>query len=292
MVKLLILSPGLKVLSYTTKRLYEEARKQSIKTQIAPLMDIVLRISKGLEIKYGKENLLDYDYFLPRIDSKRASVGYPVVRFLDHFKVKKPYPAETILIAHNKFLTLEMLAKENIPIPETYMTASKQAARNILKKQKIPVIMKLLSGFGGQGVLILESREAANSAIEALRTLNQEIFIEEYIPNPGEDIRGIVAGSEVIASYKRVAAKGEKRANIYAGGRAVTYKLSDELNEIVLKTARAVNAKICAVDLIQGKDRTFVTEVNINPGLGGIEKVTDLNVAQSIIDYIKTEIKR
>ena len=118
-------------------------------------------------------------------------------------------------------------------------------------------------------------------------------MIEEFVPNPGEDIRGIVAGEEVVACYKRIAAKGEKKANIYAGGRAEAFKLTEEMNEIVLKCAKVMNIKIGAVDMIQNnKGDLFVTEVNINPGIEGIEKVTNLNVAQRIVEYIKTQIRK
>jgi len=292
-MKLAVLGPGPKVMGYTTKRILEEAKKVFKQTDLIPLIDVKLKVNNGVDALYGKNSLSDWDYVLLKIDSKRASVGYPIVRFLDHMNIAKQYPAEAVILAHNKFLTLEKLAGSGLPVPDTYMTGSRDSAKEIIGKQKLPLIMKLLSGFGGQGVIFIESKEAANTVIETMNTLKQEILIEEFVPNPGEDIRGVVAGEEVIASYKRVAAKGEKKANIYAGGRAEVFKLTEEMNELVLKSAKAMGAKICAVDLIQNnKGRVFVTEVNINPGIGGIEKVTNLNVAQRIVEYVKTQVKR
>jgi len=292
-MKLAILGPGEKAMGYTTKRLHEEANKIFKKVDMMSLVDVKLKVNDGVDAVYGKKSLKDWDYALLKIDSKRASVGYPVVRFLDAMGVPKQYKSETVLLAHNKFLTLEKLASHGLPVPETYMTGSKESAKEIVKKQKLPMIMKLLSGFGGQGVIILESKEAANTVVDTMKTLKQEILIEEFIPNPGEDIRGIVAGEEVIASYKRIAAKGEKKANIYAGGRAEVFKLSEDMKEIVLKAMKVMNIKIGAVDLIQNNDgQAFITEVNINPGIGGIEKVTNLNVAQRIVEYIKTQMKK
>ncbi|MCK5548808.1 MAG: RimK family alpha-L-glutamate ligase, partial [Thermoplasmata archaeon] len=235
---------------------------------------------------------LDYEYILPRIDSKRAQIGYHVMRFLDGADVKKPYPASTILTAHNKFLTLLELVGRGIPVPETWITGSKDIADEIIDKRKMPVIMKLLSGFGGEGVMIMESKEAAKATIHTMKTLRQEILIEKYIPNPGEDIRGIVAGDEVIASFKRIANPGEKKANIHLGGRGVDFKLTPEMQEIVLKSAKAIDAKICAIDMVESRDKPYVIEANINPGLRGIEKATNINVAQRIMDYVKSEIKR
>ena len=292
-MKLAVMGPGPKAMGYTTKRLIDEGRKLFKKVDLIPLRDVRLVVNDGVDALYEKKSLKEWDYALLKIDSKRAGVGYPVVRFLDTVGVSKQYPAETVILAHNKFLTLERLAKHGIPVPKTYMTGSKDSAKNIVGKQKLPMIMKLLSGFGGQGVIFLDSKEAANSVIETMETLKQEILIEEFVPNPGEDIRGIVAGEEVIASYKRVAAKNEKKANIYAGGRAEDFRLTEEMKELVLKSAKFMNIRIGAVDMLQRDDgRLFVTEVNINPGIERIEKVTDLNVAQRIVEYIKTQIKK
>jgi ribosomal protein S6--L-glutamate ligase len=291
-MKLAVLGPGSKYMGYTTGRLLEEAEKAGLEVEFVPLIEIKLKIDKGLDIIHEKKNLMEFDYILPRIDSKRASVGYPVVRFLDELGMNKPYSAETIIVAHNKFITLERLASRSVPVPETYLTGSKRSAEDILKKQKLPIMIKLLSGFGGQGVMVIESREAARSVIEAMQTLKQQILIEKFVDNPGEDIRGVVAGDEVIASYKRIASPDDKRANIYAGGRAVVFKLTPEMEEITLRSARAIGSKICAVDMIDGRDGIKVIEANINPGIRGIEKATDINVAQRMIKYVESEMKR
>lgn len=290
-MKLAIIGPEQKFIGYTTKRLLEEAEKADIDTKLIPLVEVKLKADENLDAIYEKKSLSDFDYILPRIDSKRAVIGYPIMRFLDELGVNKPYPAETVIIAHNKFITLERLVSNNIPVPETYLTGSRNSALDILKKQKLPLMIKLLSGFGGKGVMVIESKEAARSVIDTMKSLRQEILIEKFVDNPGEDIRGIVAGDEIIASFKRVASADDKRANIYSGGKAVVFKLTPEMEEITLKSARAIRSKICAVDMIQGKDGVKVIEVNINPGLQGIEKTTGINVAQRIIDFVKSEMK-
>lgn len=290
-MKLAILGPTKKHTGYTTNRLLEEAEKAGIDTNFIPLIDIKLKVDKDLDIIFEKKSLKEFDYILPRIDSKRVVIGYPVIRFLDEMKINKPYKAETVLIAHNKFITLERLAANNIPVPETYLTGSKDSANEILKKQKLPLMIKMLSGFGGQGVMIIESQDAAKTVIDTMQTLKQQILIEKFVDNPGEDIRGIVAGNEIIASYKRIASKDDKRANIYAGGRAVVFKLTPEMEEMAIRSAKAVDSKICAVDMVQGNDgKVSVIEVNINLGLRGIEKTTSINVAQRIIDFVKSEM--
>jgi ribosomal protein S6--L-glutamate ligase len=291
-MKLAILGPGKDAAGYTTKRLLEEARKQFKKASLVPVAEVMLKVNDGMDALWEGKSILDYDYVLPRIDSKRAQIGYHVMRFLDETGIRKPYSASTIVTAHNKFLTLMEMVRRGIPVPETWITGSKDMADGIIDKQKLPVIMKLLSGFGGEGVMIMESREAAKATIHTMKTLKQEILIEKYLSNPGEDIRGIVAGDEVIASFKRIANSGEKKANIHLGGKGVDFKLSQEMREIVLKAAKAIGSKICAIDMVESKGKAFVIEANINPGLKGIEKATNINVAQRIIDFVKSEIRR
>ena len=278
-------------MGYTTKRLIEEARAAGLKTEHIPLVEVKLMVNKKTDALYKKKSLSRFDYILPRIDSKRARIGYPVMRFLDLLGVRKPYSAETILMAHDKFITLERLAYSGINVPETYLTGSKTVAKEIVRKGRLPMMIKLLSGYGGQGVMVMESKEAAESTIETMQTLQQQILIEKFLENPGEDIRGILAGDEIIASYKRVAAIGEVRANIRAGGRGEPFKLTPEMEETVFKSAKAIGARICSVDMIESKGRPSVLEVNINTGIQGIEKATGINVAKKMIDFVKSEIR-
>ncbi|MEE9323026.1 MAG: RimK family alpha-L-glutamate ligase [Candidatus Aenigmarchaeota archaeon] len=292
-MKIAVLGPRESEIGYSTKRILEEANKEFKEAKLIPVIDVRLKTGKkGVHAFYEKNSLSKYDYILPRIDSKRAQVGYPVMRFLDHLGVRKPYVAETVIIAHNKFITLEQLAKNGIPIPETYLTSSKESANYIIEKVKLPAVIKLLSGFGGEGVLMVDSKEAFESIIETMKILKQEMLIEKYVKNPGEDIRGIMAGDEIIASYKRIAAEGERKANLRLGGRSISHKLTPEMEEIVFKAGKAIKSKLCAVDMIIGKEGPQVIEVNINFGLKGIEKTTDINIAKRIIEFVKDEVKR
>lgn len=290
-MKLCVLGPGKKAISYTTRRLIDESRKAGFKTEHIPVVEVKLVVNDSIDALHGKKSLSRFDYILPRIDSKRARIGYTVVRFLDILGVRKPYSAETVMIAHNKFISLERLAYSGIKVPETYLTGSKSVAKEIVKKGRLPMMIKLLSGYGGQGVMVMESKEAAQSTIETMQTLKQEILIEKFLKNPGEDIRGIVAGDEIIASYKRIAAEGEVRANIHAGGRGEAFKLTPEMEETVFKAAKAVGARICAVDMIECRGKPNVLEVNINPGIKSIEDATGVNIAQRIIDFVKKEVR-
>lgn len=289
---LAILGPRMGLISYTTKRLIEEAEKQFSKVEYVPLIEIEMRIGKKMEIIHKKKSLDECGYIFPRIDPKRAVIGHSVMRFLDGMGYdRKPFSSDTVLVSHNKFLTLQALRKNGVRVPKTSLTSSPKVAKEMLKKQKLPFIMKLLSGFGGQGVMFIESKEAAESIIKTMETLKQEIFIEEYVKGKCEDIRGMVVGGEVTASYKRVGKESEKRSNIKSGGKPVQFRLDGEMEEIAIKAAEAIGAKICAIDMLDSREGPMVIETNINPGIGSIEKVTNKNIAQEMIRFAKSEAK-
>ena len=162
-----ILGPKEKSIRYSTRRLLEEAKK-NFKVDLVPASKVKLKITNGIDVSYNEKSFRNYEYVLPRIDSKRARVGYPIVRFLDDMGINKPYVADTILIAHNKFTTLQELVKNGVPVPETYMTGSKHSAMEIMKDMDTPLILKLLGGFGGQGVVLADSKDVAESIVDTM----------------------------------------------------------------------------------------------------------------------------
>ncbi|MEM7826932.1 MAG: RimK family alpha-L-glutamate ligase [Candidatus Aenigmatarchaeota archaeon] len=287
MASLLVI--GSKNPGYSTKEIIKEAERLFDNVKYVPVNKIVLKLDKDLGIFYEGENLSKYDYCLPRIDSKRATHGYHVMRFLDIIGMKKPYSAEAVLITHNKFMSLEALRKAGVPIPETYLISSVSSAKKILKRMRYPVVIKIVSGFGGKGVMLLENLETALSVIGTLKSMKQQIILEEYLENPGEDKRAYVVGGSVVASYKRKCKKDEFRSNLLMGGKAKYITLSEELKDIAIRAAAAINSDILAVDMIESKDGPKVVEVNLNPGIKGIQPF--INVAKIIAEYIASQVK-
>ncbi|MFH0956543.1 MAG: hypothetical protein V1813_01630, partial [Candidatus Aenigmatarchaeota archaeon] len=76
-MRIAVLGPSPKVASHSTKRILEEAKSQFKKVDFVPVADVVLNVGKGAGAMFGKMDLSDYDYIIPRIDSKRAEVAYP-----------------------------------------------------------------------------------------------------------------------------------------------------------------------------------------------------------------------
>jgi len=150
---------------------------------------------------------------------------------------------------------------------------------------KPPIVMKLLGGSGGKGVMFSDDGENAASLIDTLNVLRQPLFIEKYIQNPGEDIRIIVIGNNAVASMKRIAKKGGKRSNLASGGRGIPYKIDSTLERIAVRSAEAIGAEVCGVDVIESPEGPLVIEMNISPGMK-IADITNKNIPRMIADYV------
>ncbi|NOR85358.1 RimK family alpha-L-glutamate ligase [archaeon] len=287
--KLLVIGPKAK--SATTKLILEESAKV-FDVSFAPIQDITLTVANNkIKIEYEGKDLTKIDYLLPKIDGRRKDYGFQIMNAFDAYPIKKPYSAATVLVAHDKFITAVTLARCGIPTPITYLLKSKDGTEALIDKVKFPLMVKLMSGSGGVGIMYVDNKEAMRTIIASMGVLNQQILIQEFIENPGEDIRILVAEDTVIGAYKRVAKKGEKRANIKSGGTAERYEPTEEMNRIAIKTAKVLHADICAIDLLESKSGPVVIEANINPGIRGMMDATNINIAKRIIDYLESKME-
>ncbi len=290
MVEVLVVHPKSK--SKTTELILEAMRKPFDVVNLALDDIVVVSHTGGVEIRSNGRELNNVDYFFPRIDGKRVLHGYNVVKAYDYLGIKHPYPAETLRIAHDKFLTTLVLGNAGLPVPRTFALKSGSGLKKVKARLNFPVVVKIISGAGGKGVMFANSEEELAAMVGSMEALNQEIVLQEFIPNKGEDIRILVLGEEVAAAMKRIAPKSDKRANISGGGKAVSYDPPDEVKEIAIKASETLEARILAVDIIIDTDgNPWIIEVNVNPGIRGLMKATDKNIARMIAEFVEREIK-
>ncbi|MBS1267143.1 MAG: Tetrahydromethanopterin:alpha-L-glutamate ligase [Candidatus Woesearchaeota archaeon] len=255
------------------------------------LKEIEIQTSKnGLQVRYKGKELPEYDCIFAK-----GSFRYPLhLRSISDYYYDKcymPIRPETFSIGHDKWLTHLVLQRRNIPMPTTYLSPDVKTAKLILKKINYPVILKYPSGTQGKGVMFTDSYASASSMLDALSMLNQPVIIQDYVETGGSDIRTIVCGQEVIASMKRVAVKGEKRANIHAGGTGEAYTPTAKVRKVAVQTAEAIGADMCAVDILESVKGPTVIEVNLSPGLQGITKATGTDVADKIGKFLYRKTK-
>ncbi len=149
-------------------------------------------------------------------------------------------------------------------------------------------MVKLLEGTQGIGVVLAETRKAAESVIEAFRGLDANILVQEFIKEAeGADIRCLVVGDKVVAAMKRKAAPGEFRSNLHRGGTGEKVRLTPEERSTAVRAAKTMGLKVSGVDIIRSNHGPLVIEVNSSPGLEGIEAATGVDVADAIIRFVE-----
>ncbi len=246
---------------------------------------------KGAKVLHAGNPIGNYDcvyakgsYRYSPLLRSLATELYP----LTYMPVKPP----AFTLGQDKLLTQLKLQQCKIPMPVTYLAATTESAKEILRKINYPIIIKFPSGMQGKGVMFAESYAAASSLLDALTTLRQPFLIQEYIETEGVDTRAIVVGDTVVAAMKRKAMTGEKRANIHAGGEGIATELDQQTKAIAIRAAEAIGAEICGVDIIEGDKGPLVLEVNLSPGLQGITNTTKIDVADKIAQYLYQRSKQ
>jgi len=272
---------------YEEIKLIKEGKKIFDSVSYIPTPYVSIEINENeLRVKYKNNDLSDFDCVLPRIPRSYKTFGFTILSLL---KEKSYIPIEPMALfnCHNKFLTLLMLNEDLIPIPRTFLTTKRKAAEGILDKIDYPIVMKLLYGSLGKGVMFADSKNSAISLMDTLERFKEPIFIEEFVKNPGEDIRAYVIGEEVYASMKRKAKKDERRANIGIGGSGIKFDIPDEYASLAVRSVRALKMEICGIDLIEGRKGPVVIEANVNAQFKELETITKKNVARKIVKYVK-----
>ena len=277
--------------SQTTLLLVEEAKKK-FDVSLVSLDDTIIKSSwkSGVRIYNKNVDISFADYVFPKIDGKRKDIGLKIVKAYELLNANLPYTSDSLIIAHDKFLTAMILSAKGINVPRSYLVKREEDLKKVIDELNLPVMVKILSGSGGKGVMYVD---ALDTIANLVNVMESEVLIQEYIPSPPEDIRVIVAGDRIIGAYKRVAKEGEKRANIKLGGKPVSVSLTQEMEEISFKAAEAIKADICAVDIVESTEgKPYVIELNLNPGIKGMIEATGKNIAKEIIDYIYEKVRR
>jgi ribosomal protein S6--L-glutamate ligase len=215
--------------------------------------------------------------------------AYKILKALEG-SVYMPIRPESVIISHNKFLKLVALKEAGLPIPKTFLAISRQTLESMLDSMKYPVVMKLLYGSLGKGVMFADSKESAKSLMDTLERFREPIFLEEFVKNPGKDIRAFVLGDKVLGAEVRIAQEAERRTNIGIGGMGKPLQLDARTSELAVKAAKALGTSINGIDIIKGPKGPVIIEGNVNVHFEGLTKVLKINVAKAIVEYVRDEV--
>lgn len=271
---------------YSTQRLLDEADKAGFTADVVDYRRCSLGIGTTARVLYQGADLHPH-VIIPRIGNRSTRYGAAVVRQLQTMGCATTTQPGAILRARDKFAAVQAMAAAGIPVPATSAARSPSGISEVLELVGgSPVVVKLVEGTHGSGVVLAETRKAAESLLAAFHQLKADLCVQEFIADAGgRDIRAIVVGGRVIAAMERQAEKGEFRANLHQGASATPVELSEDEARIAVAAASCVGLGIAGVDLLRTSRGPLVLEANVSPGLKGIEQTSGVNVASEIVTY-------
>jgi ribosomal protein S6--L-glutamate ligase len=291
-MKIGILSRNRKL--YSTKRLVEAAQSRGHEVRVLNHLRCYMNIASFKpSMHYDGEELKDFDAIIPRIGASVTFYGSAVVRQFEMMGTFSLNESVAISRSRDKLRSLQLLSRKGIGLPVTGFAHSPDDTDDLLKLVGgAPVVVKLLEGTQGKGVVLAETRNAAESVVEAFRGLNANFLVQEFVKEAkGADIRCFVIGEKVVASMIRQAGEGEFRSNLHRGGTAKLIKITPEERSTAVRSARIMGLNVAGVDILRSNHGAVVMEVNSSPGLEGIEAATGKDVAGMMIEYIERHAK-
>lgn len=274
---------------YSTRRLKEAAVQRGHRVKVLDTLKFAIDLEEGdPDLYYRQKRLSHYDAVLPRIGASITYYGTAVVRQFEQMNVFCANTSAGIVNSRDKLRSLQILSRHHIGIPRTtFVRDKKDVLPAIQRVGGAPVIIKLLEGTQGIGVLLAETIKSAEAIVELLQSQNQNVLIQKFVSeSKGKDIRAFVVGDQVVAAMRRVAQGQEFRSNVHRGGTTEPVKLPDPYVETALRAAQIMGLRVAGVDMLEGKDGPQIMEVNSSPGLEGIERCTQLDVAGAIMDHL------
>ncbi len=280
---------------YSNRRIIEAGEARGHEMHFLNLKYCYMKLDANQpEIHYrGGRVLNDFDAVIPRIRPSMTYYGCALTRHFESLKVYSLNSSAAITQSRDKLFSLQLLLNNGIDIPTTGFANSPLDTNDLIKMVGgSPLIIKLLEGTQGKGVVLAETKKAAESVINAFKSLNANILVQEFIKEAnGKDIRCFVVDGKVVAAIQREALPGEFRANIHLGGTASVIKVTLEEKKIAIRAAKAMNLKVAGVDIIRSDKGPLLLEVNSSPGLEGIEGATNKDIAGEMIKAIEKQVK-
>ena len=280
--------------NYSTSRLVEVGEARGHTVEVIDTTRCYMAINAmAPEVHYDGKRLPRYDAVIPRIGASVTPYGCAVIRQFETIGTYCVNGSAGILSSRDKLHAHQVLASKKIGMPTTAFAASPKDTSNLMALVgTAPLIVKLLESTQGKGVVLAETKKAAESVIDAFRGLKANFLVQDFVKEAaGEDLRCLVVDGKVVAAMKRTGADGDFRSNLHRGGTAQVVRITKVERDTALRAARAFGLGTAGVDLLRSDSGPKVLEVNSSPGFEGIEKATGKDIVGMVYDMIEARVK-
>lgn len=283
-MKITILSRSTSISS--TRRLVEAARVRGHKVRVLNPLHIEMVLDGGsASLFYRRKRLSATHAVIPRIAQSVNTYGLAVVNQFALQGVPLLNSAQAIAQSRNKMRSLQLLAAHGIPIPATVMAREASDLKAMVGHVGgVPVLVKLLQGQERHGVMVCESLQSLEAALEAILGLGLNLIVQQYVKKTGLDVRVFVVGGRALAAVVRRPRVGRLAHTLNRGARIESTVLTPAQRDVAERAAKLVGLEVAAVDLldVQGGPRVF--EVNSSPAIAEMEDACGVDLATPIIE--------
>ena len=287
----LILTKQKKEFDYETTRLLKSFAEKDISVRVCYFNKFDVILNHG--IFYDGECMQRPKAVLVRLGAGISRSELSVIRYFELEGIPCYNGSGSINLVQDKFQSSEILSNSGISVPHTMIVKFPSRTDLVEKTIGFPCVVKVVVGSFGEGVYLCKSKQEYIKFIEFVDAVHNEktLIVQEYLGyKPGEDLRVFVVGGKVLGAMKRTAPIDDFRANITNGGTGESFPVSQEIEEIALRTAEVLNLSIAGIDLLFDSRGFRVCEANSNPGFSGFDKYCHTNVADIITEFIINKI--
>jgi ribosomal protein S6--L-glutamate ligase len=279
---------------YTTRRLAQAARLRGARVRVLDPVRVEVHLGDAPGAYYGRKRLGRTDVVVPRIAPSVQAYGLAVVNHFEMLGVPTLNRAAAIAASRNKMRALQLLAAGGVPVPPTVMAANASELKALVELVGgLPVLIKLLTPSERPLVMVCESLQSMEAALEAVLSMGHNLVVQRYVRRKRErDLRALVIGEKAVAWVERRPRPGRLLHTLARGAKLKPVRVPAALDELAVKAARVVGLDVAAVDLLEAGSGPMVFDVNSSPGLKGLEKATGQDLALRIVGRAEELVRR
>ncbi|MDA3870023.1 MAG: 30S ribosomal protein S6--L-glutamate ligase [Gammaproteobacteria bacterium] len=245
------------------------------------------------EVHYRGGTLLkDLDAVITRIRPSATFYGCALTRQFESMGIYTINSSRAITQSRDKVSALQLLLKNGVDIPTTGFANSPMETSDLIEMiDGAPLVVKLLERGHGRGVVLATTRKAAESVVNAFKSLGANLLIQKFIKEAkGKDLRCLVIDGKVVAAVEHEAAPGDFRADSQLGASAYVVKITPQERAVAIKAAKTLGLKVAGVDIIRSHEGPLLLAVISSPGLEPIEIATGKDIAGLMISAIEKKL--
>lgn len=199
-------------------------------------------------------------------------------------------PPRAIEAAVDKYLASAKLAAAGLAIPRTVICQTVEDALAAFHDLGSDVVVKPLFGAEGRGIARLTDEALAQRAFSMLVQLGAVLYVQQFIPHDGFDLRVLVVGKRMWGMRRRNPL--DWRTNVSRGATAEPLELNAELSDMARRAVDAIGAPVAGVDLLPARDgKLYALEVNAVPGWQALSRTLKVDIARQVLAYAAERVE-